>query len=94
MWFIWDENKNTTNFKKHGVDFDTAKLVFSDPLALTLHNYYPHEERWQTVGMIGQTAVLVVHTTTEDAADNEEIVRIISARKATSQERKVYEEDF
>jgi uncharacterized DUF497 family protein len=57
---------------------------------------YPHEERWQSVGMIGSVAVLVVHTSFEiDTATGEETGRIISARKATAYERKAYEEgDF
>lgn len=57
---------------------------------------YPHEERWQSVGMIGSVAVLVVHTSLElDSATGEETGRIISARKATAHERKAYEEgDF
>ena len=52
------------------------------------------EERWQTIGQIGNVIVLVVHTWPEaDAASGEETGRIISARKATAHERRAYEED-
>lgn len=57
-----------------------------------LHN--PDEERWQTIGLIGQVHILVVHTSPMyDRESNEEIGRIINARKATNYERRVYEED-
>lgn len=60
-----------------------------DPHALSQPDPFPHEERWQTVGAIGQTTIFVVHTWPESS---NEIGRIISARKATSHERKAYEE--
>jgi len=51
------------------------------------------EERWQTIGLIGQTVILLVaHTCRDDEAD-EEAIRIISARKATPKERRIYEQD-
>ncbi|WP_369334484.1 BrnT family toxin [Candidatus Thiosymbion oneisti] len=51
------------------------------------------EERWQTIGRIGRTVVLLVAHTYRDGEPNEEIVRIISARKATPKERRIYEQD-
>jgi uncharacterized protein len=93
LHFIWDEHKNALNRKNHGIDFETAQLVFSDSLALSRPDHYPYEERWQTVGLIGHVAILVIHTIIEkDSHMHEEVIRIISARKATKQERKAYEE--
>jgi uncharacterized DUF497 family protein len=92
MRFEWDETKNRRNLTKHRISFETAKLVFEDPHALTLQDrVVAGEERWQTLGMIGgETIVVVAHTYRE--ADGDEVIRIISARKATSPERRAYEE--
>lgn len=93
MRWIWDEQKNAGNNRKHHLSFETAALVFDDPLALSRRDSYRDEERWQTIGRIGQVTVLVVHTTPKpDPASGEETGRIISARKATAHERKAYEE--
>jgi uncharacterized protein len=91
--WTWDENKNRNNQRKHRLSFETAQLVFGDPLALSRPDPYHGEERWQTIGAIGTVAVLVVHTWPEQCPESgEEIGRIISARKATAHERKAYEE--
>lgn len=96
MQWIWDDEKNRTNELKHGLDFETAQLVFEDPLAVSRPDSYPDEERWQTIGVIAQTSVIVVHTwPTYNPESHEEFGRIISARKATKHERRVYEKgDF
>jgi uncharacterized DUF497 family protein len=92
--WAWSDEKNRTNKIDHGVSFETAKLVFDDPLALTRHDPHPGGDRWQTVGRIGTVTVFVVHTRPE-FDDGGEVGRIISARKATSHERRAYEEgDF
>ena len=92
MRFAWDEAKNRANKVKHGVSFELAKLVFDDPLHLSLPDRYEQdEERWRTIGLVGTVELLlVVHTYVEQ--NGEEIVRIISARKATRRERAIYEE--
>jgi uncharacterized protein len=74
------------------VSFETALLVFDDPKAISrMEQIVDEEERWQTLGMVvGMVIVLVAHTFREK--DDEEYVRIISARKATPRERKIYEE--
>ncbi len=92
MKFEWDEEKNTLNKVKHKISFELASLVFKDPLALTQFNsHINNEERWHTIGMVGgEVIVLVVHT--HKLEDNKEIIRIISARKATSHERRKYED--
>jgi uncharacterized DUF497 family protein len=98
--WTWDPNKSRDNRRKHGLSFETAQLVFDDPLAASRPDPHPHEARWQTIGMIGGTlggasgvVVLVVHTWPDtDPVTGEEAGRIISARKATRHERKAYQE--
>ena len=94
MRWTWPEEKNRTNKLDHGISFETATLVFDDPLAMTRHDPHPDGDRWQTVGLIGGVTIFVVHTWPETRADTgEEVGRIISARKATTHERRAYEED-
>ncbi|HEV2340416.1 MAG TPA: BrnT family toxin [Candidatus Acidoferrales bacterium] len=92
MRFIWDENKNRRNRAKHKISFETASLVFDDPHAISIIERIENgEERWQTLGLAaGIVVLLVAHTYLEQGG--EEVIRIISARKATPQERKIYEE--
>jgi len=95
MRLEWDEaNKNRRNLAKHCISFETAKLVFEDPHALSIQDRaVEDEERWQTLGMIGGlVVVLVAHTYREE--NGEEVIRLISARKATPLERRAYEENF
>ncbi|HWP01648.1 MAG TPA: BrnT family toxin [Methylococcus sp.] len=91
--FTWDEVKNRINQRKHGVSFETAKLVFDDPLHLTrLERIENGEERWQTLGLAGGVVLLLVaHTVTELDADDT-LIRILSARKADRTERRIYEQ--
>lgn len=91
--FEWDKNKNDSNLKKHKISFEVATRVFADPNAVSKQDRFENGEyRWQTLGMVGGClVVLVAHTVFID--NNTEIIRIISARKATSQERKYYEKN-
>ena len=93
MRFVWDGGKNRRNLAKHKISFETAKLVFDDPLAISLRErVVDGEERWQTMGLIGGIVViLVAHTYIQEK--EEEVIRIISARKATSHERRQYEQN-
>jgi uncharacterized DUF497 family protein len=91
--WTWDEEKNRRNRRVHGLSFETAELVFDDPLAASRPDHFAGEERWQTIGMIDGVIVLLVHTWPESDSSGEEVGRIISARKATVHERKAYEED-
>lgn len=92
MKFEWDEIKNRANRRKHGVSFETASLVFADPFARMLQDrVVDGEPRWQAIGRVADELVLVVAHTVRNRND-EEIIRIISARKALKQERKRYEE--
>jgi uncharacterized protein len=91
--WTWNSSKSKTNELKHGLDFETAQLVFDDPLAISRPDLCPDEECWQTIGVIAQAFVIVVHTwLVYDSESDEEVGRIISARKATKQERRAYEE--
>jgi uncharacterized DUF497 family protein len=91
--WLWDGDKHHTNIRDHGLSFETAQLVFRDPLAASRCDSDLSEERWQTIGLIGHVVVFVVHTWPEPDPDTgEEVGRIISARKATSHERRAYEE--
>lgn len=91
MQLEWDENKNIINKKKHKVSLETAAKVFDDPLCIQkLDCIIDGEERWHAIGQIyGITILLVVHTYRE--RDNNDVIRIISARKATQHERREYE---
>jgi hypothetical protein len=90
--WTWDPRKDRSNRREHGLSFDTAELVFDDPLAASRPDPSTDEERWQTVGSIGSVIVFVVHTWPEPDDSGEEIGRIISARRATAHERNAYEE--
>lgn len=91
MRFEWDEAKNTANRRKHNVSFEVAREVFDDPFARsTLDRIEQGEQRWQTVGQVGGAILLLVaHTWRDD--DGNEVIRIISARRATKKERREYE---
>jgi uncharacterized DUF497 family protein len=88
--FEWDENKDRANVVKHGVGFDEARKVFSDPHVIIREDrVIEGEERLQAIGYV-ERVLLVVHTVREEGLGA--IIRIVSARKATRAERKVYEE--
>jgi uncharacterized DUF497 family protein len=89
--FEWDEQKNRANRRKHKISFELASEVFVDPFCFTIRDrVIEGEQRFWTVGSVGDVAVLVVvHTVREEG--REELIRIISARKATPRERYFYE---
>lgn len=93
MLFTWDPEKAEQNIKKHGVSFEMAQTVFDDPLHLSILDSKAHsEERWATMGISVDTKTLVVVHTYKTIERGQEVVRIISARKATRKEAKQYEE--
>lgn len=95
MRFEWNEDKADANRRKHGVTFEEACKVFGDPLHLSLldRSFSYYEERWVTLGQTaGEGLVLVAHLYFDDDAD--EVIRVISARRATMSERKRYESGF
>lgn len=92
MRWTWDPNKATDNLRKHRVSFELAVWVFEDPWHLTLDDPSPHEQRYRTLGLVGDVVLFVVHTgPSYDDVDGDG--RIISARKATASERRRYHED-
>ena len=88
MQFEWDRDKERKNLKKHGVTFDEAVTVFYDPLSATLNDpdHSAGERRFVTVGYSARGRLLVVSHTERGNA-----VRIISARRATTHERRRHE---
>ena len=93
--FEWDETKNLSNRRKHGVSFEEACHVFLDPLCVSAQDRIEDgEPRWQTLGLVeGLLLLTVAHTVREELEDGTwvEIIRIISARPATRKERRRYE---
>lgn len=93
MRFEWDIRKSHGNLKKHHVSFELGQLVFFDPLRKDIETqFHGDEERWLTVGRI-YTGQLITVVSTQREEAGEEVVRLISARKATNRERRRYEED-
>ncbi|MXZ22740.1 MAG: BrnT family toxin [Caldilineaceae bacterium SB0665_bin_25] len=90
--FTWDRAKSLTNRRKHGISFELAARVFFDPLHVSVQDRIEDGEvRWQTMGQVGGTMIVVVaHTVVED--EDAEVIRIVSARPATRKERNRYEE--
>jgi len=91
-YFEWDATKAEKNFRKHGITFEDAAIVFNDPLAISEQDRIENGEcRWQTIGMSGNCLLLLVAHTLRHEEQGIEIVRIISARRAVRQERRRYE---
>ncbi|WP_067515375.1 BrnT family toxin [Endozoicomonas ascidiicola] len=88
--FEWDKSKDLSNLKKHGISFEEAKSVFYDEYAI---QYFDEEnsgfeDRFLMVGLSHESRVLLVCHCERDSGQS---IRIISARKATNNERKYYE---
>jgi uncharacterized DUF497 family protein len=96
MRFTWDVKKKAANPRKHsGVTFEQAREVFNDPAHVILENYYIAEEgeqRQQAIGMSGKLLLLVVVFV--DRSTDGETIHIISARKANTYDKRVYEDQF
>lgn len=94
MRFEWNHGKNRVNLAKHKVSFETACLVFDDPYHLTIQDRFNNnEERWQTLGRVNDAVILLVAYTVIEK-EHEDVIRVISARKATKKERYIYEQTF
>ncbi|HZK99689.1 MAG TPA: BrnT family toxin [Caulobacteraceae bacterium] len=91
--FEWDPAKALANARKHDVTFHDAIQIFDDPFALSEQDRVEGGEyRWQTIGMAGDAAVLLVAHTSHDLDEDDIVVRVISARRADRRERKRYEQ--
>jgi uncharacterized DUF497 family protein len=91
--FEWDPNKDKSNISKHKISFENAVSVFKDENAISIFDeeHSSYEDRWITIGMDEKTRTLVViHTFITIDNNNDCNIRIISARKATKNEQKVY----
>jgi hypothetical protein len=91
--FEWDEQKANFNEQKHGVSFREAETVFYDENARLMYDpeHSQEEERYILLGMSSSLRLLVV---SHLYRENDELIRIISARKATKRERQQYREFF
>jgi uncharacterized protein len=91
LTFEWDVQKAQENLSKHKVSFDEAKTVFFDPLAITIldPDHSVNEERFIDIGSSAYGQILVVVYTERGSK-----IRLISCRKATSFERKKYEQGY
>ena len=85
MKFEWDKNKRLANIRKHGFDFTDVATVFdSDTVTVEDDRYNYGEQRFITFGLFQGRVIAVVHT------ENDDLVRIISARKASKYEQQIY----
>ena len=90
LQFCWDDDKAASNVEKHGVSFESATYVFDDPKRLEqLDEFSEGEYRNIIIGQVDGVLLTVVYSTPED-----NLYRIISARQATANERRTYEQDF
>ena len=89
LQFEWDENKAKTNKRKHSITFEEATTAFADELSITIDDplHSEDEDRLILIGLSKESKLLIViHI------EKTETIRIISARKATKQEKILYEE--
>ncbi len=91
--FEWDEKKNKINQHKHGISFEEAKTVFYDENAILFDDpeHSEEEERFLIIGTTNKEKICIV---SHCYRDKESVIRIISARKATRNERSVYTEKW
>jgi uncharacterized DUF497 family protein len=89
MKFEWDTGKALVNERRHHIDFATAARVFLDPGRLEEYDAWHNvdEDRWKVTGMVYPAVLVVIYTERGQAQD---VIRIISARKANEKERKAY----
>lgn len=89
MRYEWDESKRQINLQKHGLDFRDAPAIFDGPMLVGLDSRLNYDEdRWIGIGFLGKIVVIIVYTELIE----HEVRRVISLRKATSNERKRFEE--
>ena len=90
MRFEWDENKRQENLGKHGIDFLDVPRVFDGPMLCRMDDRADYgEDRWIGLGFLDVAVIVVVYTEPED-----EVIRIISARKANRHEGSRFQQGF
>ncbi|MCE5977977.1 BrnT family toxin [Pseudomonas sp. JR33AA] len=88
MFFEWDEGKNQSNIRKHGIDFADVPDMFNHPMLIRRDEGVEcAEERWVSLGWLKGLIGVVVYTERRG-----EVIRIISARKATKREARYYDQ--
>ncbi|MBQ9389628.1 MAG: BrnT family toxin [Synergistaceae bacterium] len=93
MLFTWDDEKERINIRKHKLDFASAASVFMDTYLFTESNSvdeYTGEERFDAIGAIGGQRLIFVVYVERVTTDDDDIIRIISARRAIKEERIKY----
>ena len=89
MKFEWDEAKRQANIKKHGIDFADVPPMFDGAIVTIEDERFEYDEtRYVTLGLLSARVIVVAHT------DQDEVIRLISARKATKNEEKHYFEEI
>ncbi|HEY1806859.1 MAG TPA: BrnT family toxin [Terracidiphilus sp.] len=98
MRYEWDERKNRANQRKHGIGFEAASLAFDDERCLIRFDRVDErgEQRWHAIGAVPveegtAMVILVAHVLREEEGDGEEIIRIISARRAGKNDVRRYQ---
>jgi len=88
MRVVWDTKKATANIRNHGIEFSHGATVLDDPMAVTIEDTRHGEQRFVTIGadILGRRLVAIY------AYSGEEEIRLISARRATPKERRIYEQ--
>jgi hypothetical protein len=91
--FTWDENKNEINKRKHGLSFEEASEVFGDENAILFDDpdHSIEEDRFLIIGAVKSTKICIV---SHCYRDNDNVIRLISAREATKDERTIYQEGW
>ena len=87
--FDWDEDKAAANLKKHGISFEGAKTVFGDPLSVTIDDPAHSASEYRFVDIGTSTSVMILAVAYSERGKK---IRLISCRRATKAERKIYEE--
>jgi uncharacterized DUF497 family protein len=87
--FMWDESKNQKNIKSHSISFEEAKSVFDDPCARIIYDP-DHSEKEDRFIILGLNKFLNLLIVCYCYKEDEELIRIFSARKATKKEEKQY----
>jgi uncharacterized DUF497 family protein len=89
--FQWDERKDRRNAVKHGFPIEVAVEVFQDPLFISIEDFSQSDEtKYRAFGRIRNWNILLLVYSVAEQGDVE-VIRIISARKATTSERRLYE---
>lgn len=85
MRFEWDEEKRRANFEKHGIDFADVENIFNDEVYTIIDNRFDYGEiRYLSLGLLFGEVIAISHT------ESDEIIRLISARKAVKHEQETY----